>query len=711
MPGTKEFAAKIKAKYPQYADMPDEELAQKMVAKYPQYQDMIDAPGEQPKAAPQGPIYNRAMGAAMAPVVWAGSQIDRFTGAPLRAGISAMQDVADRPNASFLDLPGAMAQGAMRGMGAQPGTVPEGKAIFERAGYSGDAGPNRPMGNLPVSGAYQQVPMASTPVSPAGALGFALDLATPVPGTGEVKAAGGMAMHMAAKKGPGAARTVAKAGNAAAGMVDALTNSKAGTKTADAVRGTVDFAKNKAQQATEGIKAVYGGAPSKDWARWEKVAKENGIDPANLPDSFKYGKHSISSRLERYNAQDDIMGEALRDKWQGAWTGIHEALGRKVDKIAGAPGVGYGGAAEAGQIIRKKYADEVDAVFADAENTYRGIASAHPKTFLPPATRAKLNFQLNGIERYANDLVKNSADKVSKAQGAELLETIAQAKGKTNFGEFVTAMQGIGRSAFKNYGNTGAILPPDVAKLRQMYHAMSEAAVDGVERQIGEEAASALRAKNAKITEVNSDKHILKRIGAKDTGDENLFKALTSDPLKIQALKKYLGPEELKATKAAYLRELMTDRVNGEGTLSFKGLHNAMRTRRHAVHALFEPSELAELRDLVEMGSNLQPMMLSTSGTGSTLQTKGLLAKVGNAITSPLQLAGSGVDAALSARQKAKSRAIGFELPQPAKVAKGSQRPPMMGLTGGEVLRGLIHGGPSFRKKLLQMQGAQEEEE
>lgn len=39
-----EFAQKVKAKYPQYADMNDAELTQKVVAKYPQYSSSIDKP-------------------------------------------------------------------------------------------------------------------------------------------------------------------------------------------------------------------------------------------------------------------------------------------------------------------------------------------------------------------------------------------------------------------------------------------------------------------------------------------------------------------------------------------------------------------------------------------------------------------------------------------------------------------------------------------
>ena len=36
-----EFAARIKEKYPSYADMDDQELVDKIVAKYPQYGEQI----------------------------------------------------------------------------------------------------------------------------------------------------------------------------------------------------------------------------------------------------------------------------------------------------------------------------------------------------------------------------------------------------------------------------------------------------------------------------------------------------------------------------------------------------------------------------------------------------------------------------------------------------------------------------------------------
>lgn len=45
-----QFGQSIKAKYPQYRDIPDAELGQKILTKYPQYQDMVSGtPTEQPK--------------------------------------------------------------------------------------------------------------------------------------------------------------------------------------------------------------------------------------------------------------------------------------------------------------------------------------------------------------------------------------------------------------------------------------------------------------------------------------------------------------------------------------------------------------------------------------------------------------------------------------------------------------------------------------
>ena len=51
MPSPQEFAASIKAKYPQYAEIPDDELVTRVLDKHPVYRDRVS----QPQAAPEVP--------------------------------------------------------------------------------------------------------------------------------------------------------------------------------------------------------------------------------------------------------------------------------------------------------------------------------------------------------------------------------------------------------------------------------------------------------------------------------------------------------------------------------------------------------------------------------------------------------------------------------------------------------------------------------
>ena len=59
MPSPQQFAASIKAKYPQYAEIPDDELVTRILDKHPVYRDQITQPEPQPQQAiapqPQAP--------------------------------------------------------------------------------------------------------------------------------------------------------------------------------------------------------------------------------------------------------------------------------------------------------------------------------------------------------------------------------------------------------------------------------------------------------------------------------------------------------------------------------------------------------------------------------------------------------------------------------------------------------------------------------
>ena len=53
MPDYKEFAQKIKNKYPEYKDVDDMVLSKKMIEKYPEYKDQVTFNDEKKKIKPR----------------------------------------------------------------------------------------------------------------------------------------------------------------------------------------------------------------------------------------------------------------------------------------------------------------------------------------------------------------------------------------------------------------------------------------------------------------------------------------------------------------------------------------------------------------------------------------------------------------------------------------------------------------------------------
>lgn len=89
-----EFAQSIKAKYPDYASVPDAELAAKMLAKYPEYQSRIK-PSAPMKDAGKAPSWtDRAVGALPALGATAGGVIGGIGGTVAGMGIGGIPGAA-----------------------------------------------------------------------------------------------------------------------------------------------------------------------------------------------------------------------------------------------------------------------------------------------------------------------------------------------------------------------------------------------------------------------------------------------------------------------------------------------------------------------------------------------------------------------------------------------------------------------------------------
>lgn len=73
----KEFSSKIKAKYPQYNDMADDELARRMVEKYPEYKDVtFDATSDNPEQASFGQYAQKGVADALKAVTKTFNPVD-----------------------------------------------------------------------------------------------------------------------------------------------------------------------------------------------------------------------------------------------------------------------------------------------------------------------------------------------------------------------------------------------------------------------------------------------------------------------------------------------------------------------------------------------------------------------------------------------------------------------------------------------------------
>jgi hypothetical protein len=703
-------------------DFTDDEIGAAL-SETPQAPEPPAAPVAEPSAPPVETPLSFGFGASLpAAAAGIGETIDAVTGNPIRGGISAMQDESESADPSWARLPFAMAQGMARNFGNTD--APTSKAIYERAGYSGESGAVSipPFLNTAPGWVPPQEGRSLSVPSPAGSLGFILDMATPVPGIGEMKAAGSLGMKAAAKGGKVGAEAANVAGKVAAGAVDAATNTKAGSKAFGGAKAALSGLGQGMDNMAKALKSRYGSSLATDAEKSIQTAIKNGIDPKTLNEAILFGPETSVSRQARALGESP-MGQHLRERnaklsedIQGAIRADIRRIGGEVKDAAGAvtkEAAIPANAQEAGDLIKTAYDAKVDKTLGDMDVTYKSLAEQAPDAKIPPSAMGKLKGHLDELEKYATDLGVDAFDDVTESQAKHLLKTIDKVRNAgDNLGSVTRGMQGLGRTAFKVKTPLGQI-PPDLQKIRSLYGDLSEAVTDGVGARFGKETAEKLRANNRTMTELFGDKSLIPSLGDAAKSEDKLFRSLVldGDSKRINTLKKYLSPEELGRIKAATLEILNKENIQGGFTFR-NNLSQRLANKSDALNALFNPGELDNITDLFKLGDKIGPSVLSTSGTGGSLAHQA--ASWGDWVSpgKVLDKAERGADKLAAAKQKGEAaRAIGFEMEPQRHAAQGGNMPPMMGFSPADVASKLFHGGPAFRKKAFQMYGAQNEEE
>lgn len=530
-----------------------------------------------------------------------GRQVDRFTGAPVRAAIGAIQDDKNPASAFFSQFI------------KQPEEAPTGKEIAAKAGLSTDQSLSIPGLKIPRATDSGIVKEDFT-FSPAGVAGLGIDVAADWTNVIPVSAVA-----------KGAAKVT---GNTA------MMGIKAGAGAADMVTGT-KVAGNALKYSTEKAKAVklafsdlFNPRQTADYADMVRIAKRNGINDSFLPEAVEFGPNSTISRLSRVRAEG-ALGEGQLDKFA---EGLQQTKNATTEVIKNISGGNILGKVEAGAVIRQGYDNAVARLFDGMDSTYSKIAARNPGLRLTDQATEKLYDTLDDLQTFATGRLARGVSSQQKNQAKQLLEAIQAVRSTgqpalgigppaaPNLQGIVEVMRNTGEAAFKKQAGV-ALDPPDVQRLRSLYGEMRDSVIETIETGMpdGARIANELMANNKAISEFMDDSSVLARTVKGDVSDEVIFSRLVEqgDSKKAEALSKILTPQELQEIKGAYLDSIVgKDMVRDD--FSFKKTINSLKSKQNTIEQMFTPEEIKEFTDILRLGDRFGSPVMSQSGTGAT---------------------------------------------------------------------------------------------
>lgn len=593
----------------QQAPAPGAPTREQMIATL-QAQDNPPPPSQQDMGGTERAV--RAVGGAVAPYIAPiGRAVDRFTGAPVRAAIGAVQDGTNPVEAYASQF------------GEDPAQAPTGQEIAQKAGL----GKTSLSDVLPSLYAHDGTswklrkgglldPTAS------GAAGLGVDVAADplnLVGVGEVADA-------AKAVGKGAASAVGTAADIAAKGADIATGTGIATKSLDALKSIGQGTANVANSAKDALGNILKPSMAADAADMAKIADANNIPRDLMSAAHEFGDTSTITRLQRSIAEGSL-GQKYLEAHNAGIDKTSEALVNDItSKFGHAPAT----AADAGSILQDAVNDHISKVFDDADMTYKSAASQFPGIQVDPEAMAALQSKAVGMQREAQRLTRTSADPTQLAQASNLskwADIIQNAKG--SYKEMSEIVQNVGQAAF---GKTPVgQIPADIKKLKELYNTGSEALIQSV-RNHSPEAADELVANNSDINEMLGDKSILGK-AIQDPNPERAYSSLVKNggSEQIETLEKILPPETFDQMRSKYLQDLVGVNPH-DGTVKFGSTLNALQKNKDRLSYLFDPDELKNTADLLKFGDRYGSPVMSSSGTGASMSLHGIADKIKSAL-------------------------------------------------------------------------------
>lgn len=560
-----------------------------------------------------------------------GRAIDKYTGAPTRSALSAALDLKNPLTAyvqQFGQPPERAPTGediAARQLGVSekpliPEAGPVAKALTQPLNYLG------PLAQALPEGLKAKLIPPLSDVSRAKLAGTAINVAadpTNLIGLGELATAG----KMAGKGVLGAARLGAKV----VGKVGEVGAEAVGL--GNAYRVGVESAKGAGENALNALKTLAKPKQAEDFADLARIAEKNGIDPATLPASVEFGPSSYGARASR-SYREGPAGSADLEAFHQSQLGVQNAFDKKVQAIAGgAPK----SAPDAGNLIKDAYDNAVNRVFDGMDITYQKVLPYAPGIKLNPDEAQNVIAAVNGMDRYANNLAKRGITANDKAAGAALQNAVngmratyqtrllnGQKITNISLKQGIEALQMLGRAAFKSQNELTQV-PGDIQKLRDLYGTIRDGVINTIGKQVNPEFANELIENNKIISEFNKDaSKVTGIIGRKNASPEDIFNSLgpNGGTDQIAVLKARFSPEEVNQIKGSIIESMI--KRGPDGQFSFRTLGTAMAKKKDVLKAWFEPGEIQDLADIVKLGQRYGEPVLSTSGTGGSVEFSNL---------------------------------------------------------------------------------------
>lgn len=583
-------------------------------------------PADEPK--PEG----RGIGTAILDdvVVPAAQFVDKYTGAPSRAAVSAAVK-GENPLSAFAEH-----------FGTDPTLAPTGKDIAKQVGVSDKEIPIEAL-PMPLKLAY----LAGFRPTISGAAGTAIDLAAdwtnvlPPIATAKAVAKGAAGAGKVATKA--AVKTGQELFSGAAKVADLATGTTAATQGVEKAGSLAKEAARVVERAKGAFEGVFSPKVQPAYRDVMGIAKRNGIDPSLLSPSIEFGPNSVIARGERV-LREGPTGQPLLEKHAEGARQINSAIERNVSKLSGGTVLSE---PEAGKLIRDSFFERSKQFFDGMDITYDKVQQYAPGLMVNREAAGKLSSAVSGLEKFAKGRVQRGITNSKREQGSQLLRAVqALRRGNGSFKQSVEALRDIGEVAF-GAQNVLSDVPADVEKLRNLYGDISEALITTVRKDVSPEFADELVANNKAMSEYFGNRSLLSNaIGSKSLADEGVFRnlVLSGDTKKIEALKEILAPDQVNQLKGAFINSLI--KRGPDGTFSFDVLYSALRAKKNIAEALFSPQELDDLGQLIRLGKDHGLSTMSSSGTGASNAFRDMMSTVPRAL----------VDEELLNRMKARAR-------------------------------------------------------